>query len=217
LYARLRGLLSDEWSEGSPPASAVWTERFIQHLPFAIGRTAGNDPSIGLTDDPACWWLFPNQSKISRKHAVIRWEGGRYLLKCYGSNGADVNGACWPFSFSLCSSFSFVLLALKDCVAIIIFTPLVLLLPLLPSPPPPPRQAHRVWRGGCSTHPLHPAPRAPVCIFSPASPALPCPPCRPSSPSQAKAKAVSAGGVCSRGGGCGGPALCRLPALLHPV
>lgn len=93
LYARLRGVLSDEWSEGSPPASAMWLDRFIQHLPFAIGRTAGNDPSIGLTDDPASWWLFPNQSKISRKHVVIRWEGGRYLLKCYGSNGADVNGA----------------------------------------------------------------------------------------------------------------------------
>ena len=111
LYARLRGVLSDEWSEGSPPASAVWTERFIQHLPFAIGRTAGSDPSIGLTDDPVCWWLFPNQSKISRKHAVIRWEGGRYLLKCYGTNGADVNGACWflPHLFIH-------ILALKQCV-----------------------------------------------------------------------------------------------------
>lgn len=118
LYARLRGVLSDEWSEGSPPASAVWLDRFIQHLPFAIGRTAGNDPSIGLTDDPASWWLFPNQSKISRKHVVIRWEGGRYLLKCYGTNGADVNGASLArLSLTLfCSSR-------KKCVARGVYCP----------------------------------------------------------------------------------------------
>jgi len=94
VYVRLRGLISDEWEEGSPPSTAQWVDRYIEKLPFGIGRTVSADPDTGLSDDPSSWWLFPNQPKISRKHAIIRWNEAtqQFCIKCYGSNGADVNG-----------------------------------------------------------------------------------------------------------------------------